>query len=106
VLKQEDVQEKIIVQAMKDDAFRQRLLNNPKMVLERELRLSLPPGVDVQVHEETTATIHLVLPPLLGEPQEVDDADLMAQEDTDYGTAWPNCCCACSHTVQFTVSPC
>jgi hypothetical protein len=59
---QNAIQEKIIAPAVKDEAFRQRLLSSPKLVLERELGITLPQDVNVQVHEETPATLHFVLP--------------------------------------------
>ena len=54
--------EKVFDRAMKDEAFRQELLRSPKEVLERELGITLPQGLTVQVHEETPTTHHLVLP--------------------------------------------
>ncbi|GAC1349589.1 MAG: hypothetical protein NVSMB27_24140 [Ktedonobacteraceae bacterium] len=42
---QNSMQEQIIAKAMKDEAFRQQLLSNPKEVLERELDINLPEGV-------------------------------------------------------------
>ena len=68
----------IIAKAMKDEAFRQHLLTNPKQALERELGLAFPPGVTVQVHEEMPATLHLVLPmkPLASALSELSDEEL------------------------------
>lgn len=60
-IEQPDVQQ-LIARAMKDEAFRQELMGNPKAVLERELGIELPSDVTVQVHEDTSSTIHLVLP--------------------------------------------
>lgn len=59
---QKTLQEQISARAMKDETFRQQLLNNPKETLERELGITLPEGVIVQVHEDTPTTLHLVLP--------------------------------------------
>ena len=56
------IQDQVIARAMKDDAFRQRLLSNPRQTLERELGITLPTSVTVLVHEETANTLHLVLP--------------------------------------------
>ncbi len=72
------IQEQIMARAMKDETFRQVLLSNPRETLERELGITLPAGINVQVHEDTPTTIHLVLPmqPLTGEPQELSDKDL------------------------------
>ena len=59
---QTTLQQQIISKAMKDEAFRQRLLDNPRQTLERELGITLPTSVTVLVHEETAHTLHLVLP--------------------------------------------
>ena len=74
---QKTLQEQIMARAMKDDAFRQQLLSNPMGVLERELGITLPQGMTIQVHEDTPTTVHLVLPPeRSGQPQELSDAEL------------------------------
>jgi hypothetical protein len=68
---------KIMAKAMKDEAFRQQLLSHPKATLERELGITLPPGLTIQVHEDTCTTRHLVLPRLAPrDTGEVSDAEL------------------------------
>jgi len=101
VIKLENTQEKIIGQALKDDVFRQRLLSDPKMVLECELGISFPQGVDVQVHEETSTTFHLVLPPKVpsSERWELDEAELrQADEYTASCDTFIVCTCAACPT--------
>ena len=49
--------------AVEDEEFRSRLLADPRAVIEEELDLSVPDGIDIQVHEDTTTTTHFVLPP-------------------------------------------
>lgn len=68
----------IITRAMKDEAFRQQLLSNPRKAIESEPGVSLPANLMIQVHEDTPTTIHLVLPmrPSPGEAQELSDAEL------------------------------
>ena len=56
------LKQQIISKAMKDEAFRQKLFSNPRTTLERELGITLPQGVSVQVHEDTPTILHLVLP--------------------------------------------
>jgi len=72
------LQEWLMAIAMNNDAFRQRLLHDPREALADELGLSLPQGVTMQVHEDTPTTIHLVLPlkPQRGEPGERSEAEL------------------------------
>lgn len=59
---QRTLQQQVIAKAMKDEAFRQQLLNDPMQVLEQKLGITLPQGVTIQVHEDTLSTLHLVLP--------------------------------------------
>ena len=75
---------------MKDEAFRQHLLRDPKQTVERELGLTLPEGVTVQIYEEAPTTLHLVLPmkPLTAQLQELSDEELkeIAGGDAVYGS--------------------
>ena len=49
--------------AVDDEEFRSRLLADPRAVIEEELDLSIPDGLDIQVHEDTATTSHFVIPP-------------------------------------------
>ena len=96
--------QRLLARAMKDEAFRQELLANPKAVLEHELGITIPPGLTIQVHEETPTTVHLVLPE--GTPSselwELDAAEL----ERTYGhtlafnaaTNEPSSACVCATT--------
>ena len=52
----------IVAKAMKDAAFRKRLMQDPKAALESELGIELPAGMKVQIHEDSPTAINLVLP--------------------------------------------
>jgi hypothetical protein len=67
----------IITKALKDEAFRSQLLSNPQAIVKQE-GITLPPGMNVQVHENTPTTIHLVLPgkSQASEPRDLSDAEL------------------------------
>ncbi|HXZ05649.1 MAG TPA: NHLP leader peptide family RiPP precursor [Ktedonobacteraceae bacterium] len=84
------LQPQIVAKAMKDEAFRQYLLQDPKLALKRELGLIVPVGVTVQIHEETATTLHLVLPmkTLTDQLQELSDEELkeIAGGDAGYGS--------------------
>src|SRR5690242_12997313 len=58
----ETVQEQVIARGMKDSAFRQALLNNPRAVLAREYHVHLHDHLTVRVLEDTPHTFTLVLP--------------------------------------------
>ena len=54
---------KIVDKAAEDADFRAKLLRDPKAAIGQELGVTIPESMTIQVHEETTATAHLVLPP-------------------------------------------
>jgi len=58
----QDLETALILKAWKDDAFRQELLSNPKAAIAQVTGKPLPDDVQVVVHQETSKTIHLVLP--------------------------------------------
>ncbi len=52
---------RVVAKAWQDDAFKQRLLANPRAVLEQE-GLDLPAGVEVRLVENTDRLMYLNLP--------------------------------------------
>ena len=57
-----EMERRIVQRSIEDDAFRHRLLEDPKADVEQELGTRLPEEVRVVVVEETADTIYLVLP--------------------------------------------
>ena len=88
----------VIAKATKDMDFRELLLKNPKAAIQKELGIVLPPEVSVQVHENSSTVIHLVLPQPLDVSSErgLSEAD-MAQV-VGGATSKP--------TLVFTTSQC
>ena len=58
-----EMQARIVGKATEDSDFRARLLSDPKGAIEQELGVTIPASLSVEVHEESDATAHLVLPP-------------------------------------------
>ena len=56
------LREELIAKAEDNSAFRSRLIENPKKTIEQELGVTLAEDHDIEVHEETATTAHLVLP--------------------------------------------
>ena len=56
------MERRLVERSLQDDAFRQRLLADPKAAVEEELGTQLPEEVQVKAVEETADTIYLVLP--------------------------------------------
>ncbi len=53
---------KLIAKVWSDEAFKERLLTDSRAVLEAE-GISVPPGVDVKVMEQTETQLFVVIPP-------------------------------------------
>jgi Nitrile hydratase, alpha chain len=83
-----EVERRLIQRSLEDDSFRQRLLDDPKAVVEQELGSRLPEGVEVRAVEESADTIYLVLPSAspLGEGGELSDHQL----EVVAGGGWGN----------------
>jgi hypothetical protein len=60
---QEELQDKIIERAGADGEYRSRLLSDPRAAIDELTKAPLPREIDVQVHEESATSFHLVLPP-------------------------------------------
>lgn len=62
-----DLEARIIAKAWRDPKYRARLIKSPKAVLQEEVKLidpgvTLPPQLEVSVHEESPTAYHLVIP--------------------------------------------
>ncbi|MFZ4441659.1 MAG: NHLP leader peptide family RiPP precursor [Syntrophales bacterium] len=51
----------MIAKAWSDESFKERLLTDSRAVLEAE-GISVPPGVDVKVVEQTDSQIYMIIP--------------------------------------------
>ena len=76
-----ELREHLIEKAAMDEAFRARLLSDPKAAVEEELGLTIPADFTLKVHESVPNISHLVLPPLAA-------LDESALEQAAGGTDW------------------
>ena len=60
--------------AAEDADFRTRLLSDPKGAIGQELGVTMPASLSIEIHEESDATAHLVLPP----DSKLSEGDLQA----------------------------
>lgn len=73
-----EMERRLVQRSMEDESFRQRLLEDPKAVVEQELGKRLPEEVRVVIMEETADTVYLVLPSIsaVGEGTELSEREL------------------------------
>jgi len=62
--------------AVKDAEYRAALMRNPKKVLALQLNQELPDALKVVVIQDKADTLHLVMPYVAKEGEELSDADL------------------------------
>jgi hypothetical protein len=71
----------VLVRALKDPSYRQRLMANPKAAIEEEVGARLADGTQVHVHEQKPGDIHLILP-TVADPAALSDDELRRVADT------------------------
>src|SRR5690606_41500079 len=69
---------RLVERAMRDEAFRERLKSDPKAAIQEAFGVTWPDGVEIQVHEETADTVHIVLPAMPETSRELTAAELAA----------------------------
>jgi hypothetical protein len=77
IVSRKDVREALVRTSLKDESFRESLVANPKLAVERALGTKLPENMDVVVLQETDDKMFIVLPmPLPFEAGDLSDAEL------------------------------
>jgi hypothetical protein len=75
----------LAARAWSDPAFKARLLAEPAAAL-AEQGIAMPPGVELRVHENDAAVVHLTLPPAPGEELSDEQLDAVAGGDEAVST--------------------
>jgi hypothetical protein len=103
-----EMERRLIERSLEDDAFRQRLVEDPKATMEQELGVRLPEGVQVIAVEETAGTIYLVLPSTsaVGEGEELSGPELETVAGGDTNWTCGGYTCSPSSTCQSQYSTC
>ena len=81
-----ELKARILSRAGEDGDFRARLIADPKATISSEVGATIPEGFNVEVHEDSATTAHLVLSP----SPELTEAELesVAGGGIGYGGAW------------------
>jgi hypothetical protein len=62
--------------AAKNPKYREALMKNPKDVIERQLNNKLPGSLNVKVIQDSTDTMHIVIPHIPKEGEQLSESDL------------------------------
>ena len=99
----QNLEQHLMEKAMKDDVFRNQLMNDPKGTIERETSMKLPDKIKITVLEENQQYLYLVIPSVEGTNQtgELNEQELMSVSG---GFDWSiaTVCGSCSANQQYT----
>ena len=88
-LSREELAPRLVQKAQDDPDFRQRLLDNPRQVVEEHLGGEVPDYMEINVVEETPTRVYIVLPPETQRELSDEDLDSVAGGTGYHGdTAW------------------
>ena len=90
------VENQVYEKALKDDAFRQELLQNPKAAIESVMGTKLPDNVNIHVNENTANDIYLSI------PAKADDKELTDEELSGVDGGWHPHICVCTNCGEYT----
>jgi hypothetical protein len=91
----QEIERRLIEKSLEDEAFRQRLIEDPKGAVEQELGTRLPEDVRVETVEETADTIYLVLPSTsMAGAEGVELSDQELESVAGGGDTWGGITCA------------
>jgi hypothetical protein len=60
--RRQEFEQKLIEKAMKDEAFKKQLIENPKESLKNEFGMNFPESLEIKIIEEEARKIYFVLP--------------------------------------------
>ena len=67
------LRQQLVEKAAADGEFRSQLLADPKAAIKAEIGMTVPSEFNIEVHEDTANTSHLILPP----SSQLGEADLV-----------------------------
>jgi hypothetical protein len=99
----QQLEQKLIEKATKDESFRKQLIENPSAAIENETGMKIPEGMKIIVLEENPQTVYLMLPQVNNQETEMElsESELESVAGARYfpgkainqqpNTLWPNC---------------
>ena len=99
MFQRKDLEQKLIEKALKDEAFRKQLIENPEVAIEQEMGMKIPEPMKINILEEDPQTIYLVLPyvPSSETPVELSETELLQVA----GAIFPPCVGDSHHNPTF-----
>jgi len=86
MFQRKDLDQKLIEKALKNEAFREQLLENPEVAIEQEMGMKIPEPMKIKIVEEDPQTIYLVLPYVPASETQVELSETELQEIAGGGT--------------------
>ena len=88
----QQLEQQLIEKAMKNEAFRKQLIENPVASIEAETGIKIPETMKIKVLEEDPKTVYLILPSVQVQVQEAEmelsEAELEAVAGGGYYDIW------------------
>lgn len=86
----------LIKKAMKDSAFRQSLISNPRAAIEQSYGITLPPNVQINIYQDTNDVYNMVLPAMDSTSGSASLSGAMMSADCSGWSSAASCAAECT----------